>query len=52
MSIKDKLMKIAGKGDFELDPRIKTSYIVRLCIKYGVMLIRGGVPVYWLQGYC
>lgn len=43
MSIKDKLMKIAGKGDFELDPQIKTSYIVRLCVKYGCMLIKGGV---------
>lgn len=34
-------MKIAGKDDFELDPQIKTTYIVRLCVKYGVMLIRG-----------
>lgn len=42
MSIKDKLMKIAGKGDFELDPQIRTLYIVRLCVKYGCMLIKGG----------
>lgn len=42
MSIRSKLMKIAGKDDFELDPKIKTTYIVRLCVKYGVMLIRGG----------
>lgn len=42
MSIRTKLMKIAGKDNFELDPHIKTSYILRLCIKYGLMLIRGG----------
>jgi acetyltransferase-like isoleucine patch superfamily enzyme len=41
MSIRSNLMKIAGKDDFELDPQIKTTYIVRLCVKYGVMLIRG-----------
>lgn len=41
MSIRKKLMKIAGKDDFELDPHIKTSYILRLCIKYGLMMIRG-----------
>jgi hypothetical protein len=35
MPIRNKLMKMAGKGDFELDSQIKTSYIVRLCIKYG-----------------
>lgn len=37
MPIKDKLMKIAGKGDFELNLQIRTSYIVRLCVKYGCM---------------
>lgn len=51
MSIKDKLMKIAGKGDFELDPQIRTLYIVRLCVKYGCMLIKGG-QINWISGYC
>lgn len=41
MFIRNKLMKIAGKGDFKLDPRVNTSYILRLCIKYGCMMIRG-----------
>jgi hypothetical protein len=50
MSIRNKLMKIAGKDNFELDPHIKTSYILRLCIKYGLMLIRGG-PGHWLPQY-
>lgn len=41
MSIRKKLMKIAGKDDFELDSRITTSYIVRLSWKYGWMMVRG-----------
>lgn len=41
MDIRSKLMQIAGKGDFQLDSRIPTSYIFRLCLKYGWMLIRG-----------
>lgn len=36
-------MKIAGKGDFQLDDRIPTLYIVRLCHKYGWMMVRGSI---------
>ena len=41
MSIRNKLMKIAGKDDFELDSRISTGYIAGLCWKYGWMMVRG-----------
>lgn len=41
MGVKNVLMKIAGKGDFELDNSIPFSYIIRLCVKYGTMAIRG-----------
>ena len=39
--LKKKLLKIAGKDDFELDPAISSGYIVRLCRKYGWMKVRG-----------
>lgn len=41
MSIKQKLLIIAGKGDFKLDDRIGIAYIFRQCWKYGWMMIRG-----------
>ncbi len=41
MAIVDKLMKIAGKDDFQLDGRISTVYILRLCWRYGWMMVRG-----------
>lgn len=41
MSIKNKLLKLAGKEDFVLDDKISMTYIISLCWKYGWMLIRG-----------
>lgn len=41
MSFADKLMKLAGKENFRLDPAIRNEYILRQCWKYGWMLIRG-----------
>ena len=41
MDIKKKLLKIAGKDDFELDPSISSGYVIRLCWKYGWMKVRG-----------
>ena len=41
MRIVDKLMKVAGKDDFHMDERISMGYIVRLCWKYGWMVLRG-----------
>lgn len=41
MGLKEKLMKIAGKDNFKLDKRIESPYIIRLCIKYGFMILRG-----------
>lgn len=43
MSLKQKLLEIAGKDSFELDPHISTKYVLRLCFKYGFMLIRGKI---------
>lgn len=39
--MRNKLMKIAGKGDFQLDGKIPTLYVLRLCFRYGFMMVRG-----------
>lgn len=41
MSIIDKLLKFAGKDNFELDSTIGAGYILRQCWKYGWMMVRG-----------
>lgn len=41
MAFTERLLKIAGKKEFELDNRISDSYILRMCMKYGTMMIRG-----------
>lgn len=41
MNILDKLLKLAGKDNFRLDPKIDTGYILRQCYKYGCMIVRG-----------
>lgn len=41
MAIVDKLLKIVGKDEFQLDRRITTSYIWMLCWRYGWMMVRG-----------
>jgi len=35
------LLKLAGKDNFNLDERISLGYIMRICWKYGWMLVRG-----------
>lgn len=41
MNVLDKLLKLAGKENFRLDPTIGAGYILRQCWKYGCMMIRG-----------
>lgn len=41
MALIDKLLIITGKEGFKLDNRIGKGYVFRLCIKYGLMLLRG-----------
>ena len=41
MKIIDKLLKIAGKENFQLDQAIGKEYILRQCWKYGLMMVRG-----------
>ena len=41
MDVRKKLLRLAGKGDFELDDSISSAYIFKLCIKYGCMMVRG-----------
>ena len=41
MGFKEKLLKIAGKDNFHMDDNISTAYILRLCWRYGWMMIRG-----------
>ena len=43
MSLKQKLLRIAGKENFELDSNISTKYVLILCVKYGFMMIRGKI---------
>lgn len=44
MSVVEKLLKFAGKNKFKIDKRISKVYIIRLCCKYGWMMVRG-----WLR---
>lgn len=41
MSLTDRMLKMAGKEGLELDERISSGYVRRLCMKYGLMMIRG-----------
>lgn len=41
MSFTNRLLRVVGKDGFELDSRIDTRYIISLCMKYGLMLLRG-----------
>ena len=41
MAWMDKLLKLAGKENFKLDPEISNRYIFYQCWQYGWMLIRG-----------
>lgn len=41
MNIINNFLKIAGKDNFKLDKRIPFVYTLRLCLKYGLMMIRG-----------
>lgn len=43
MSIKRIIFKFLGKENFEIDEKVSSYYIFRLCIKYGLMLIRGRI---------
>ena len=43
MSLKNRLLKVAGKDNFELASDISLQYVIALCFKYGMMLIRGKV---------
>ena len=37
----DKVFKLAGKEEFKIDKKISKGYIIRICLKYGFMIIRG-----------
>ncbi len=41
MPLTKHLLKLAGKDGFELDKRISNGYIFSLCMRYGLMMIRG-----------
>ncbi len=41
MKLINKIAKIAGKENFEIDEKIEISYVIRICLKYGMMKIRG-----------
>lgn len=41
MNVIEKCLKLAGKKDFHMDERIGVGYILRICWKYGWMMIRG-----------
>lgn len=43
MKMLDKLLKIVGKENFQLDPAIGKGYILRQCWKYGWMMVRGRI---------
>jgi len=41
MGLRNRLLKMAGKENFDIDGRIGNGYILRLCWRYGWMMIRG-----------
>jgi len=41
MDIKKVLLRIAGKDNLEIDKQITISYLLRMCWKYGWMMLRG-----------
>ncbi len=41
MNIDKILLKVAGKENFSLSNNISTGYIFGLCVKYGMMMLRG-----------
>lgn len=41
MELQKLLLKIAGKDNFALDSNISTHYLLRICWKYGWMMVRG-----------
>lgn len=41
MNVVEKCLKLAGKNDFHMDGRIGVGYILRICWKYGWMMVRG-----------
>lgn len=41
MGIKSLLLKVAGKDNFEIDEQIGITYLLRICWKYGWMMVRG-----------
>lgn len=43
MGIIDRLLKIAGKDNFQIDSNIGINYIIMQCWKYGWMMLRGKV---------
>lgn len=43
MKFRTILLKIAGKDNFELDHNIGNLYLLRICWKYGWMMVRGKV---------
>ena len=50
MSLVSKLLTVAGKDSFEIDEQISISYILRLCWKYGWMMIRGKILSIYNKG--
>jgi acetyltransferase-like isoleucine patch superfamily enzyme len=43
VSIKNRLLRLAGKSDYAFDDRINTGYLLRLCWQYGWMIVRGKI---------
>lgn len=43
MNLKNKLLKVAGKDNFSIDDNISSVYVLRLCWKYGWMMVRGAL---------
>ena len=41
MSLRKKLLKLAGKDNYEIDARVRNGYVFSLCVKYGYMMLRG-----------
>lgn len=41
-SVINRLLKLAGRDDMQIDPHVSPIYLFRVCVRYGLMMVRGG----------
>lgn len=39
----ERMLKLAGREGMKIDPGVSTGYLLRICVRYGTMMLRGRV---------